>query len=89
MSVSPSAMTRLRFLLLFALIVVACSTTTPQVSKARDEAAFRAAKNGFMDALNALDIERMSSFFADDIVRHGDRWLIRHAHASDFAGNPR
>ena len=118
--------------------------------------------NGFMDALNVLDADRMSSYFADDItgfvplaqadrvegreamtrifrnfvartkpttprlniipedvevlvsgdlgvvsfnvrekspdvtrrrtfvfVRHGDRWLIRHAHASDFVGSPK
>ena len=118
--------------------------------------------NGFMDALNALDADRMSAFFAEDItffvplaqadrvegreavtrifrnfvartkpttarlniipedvevlvsgdlgaasfnvrekspdvtrrrtfvfVRHGDRWLIRHAHASDFFATPK
>jgi uncharacterized protein (TIGR02246 family) len=155
-------MVRLRFILIFACLAAACSTTAPPVSKAGDEAAVRAAMNGFMDALNALDVERMSAFFADDItsfvpvaqadrvegreavtrifrnfvartkpttprlnivpedvevlvsgdlgvvsfnvrekspdvtrrrtfvfVRSGDRWLIRHAHASDFAGNPR
>jgi uncharacterized protein (TIGR02246 family) len=155
-------MVRLRFTLIFACLAAACSTTAPSLSRAGDEAAVRAAMNGFMDALNALDVERMSAFFADDItsfvplaqadrvegreavtrifrnfvaktkpttprlnivpeemevlvsgdlgvvsfnvrekspavtrrrtfvfVRHGDRWLIRHAHASDFFTNPR
>lgn len=155
-------MNRLRFVLLFACLAAACSTSTPPVSKAGDEAAVRAAMNGFMDALNALDADRMSAYFANDITgfvplaqadrvegreamsrifrnfvaktkpmtprlnivpedtevfvsgdigvvsfnvrekspevtrrrtfvfaRHGDRWLIRHAHASDFVGNPK
>jgi uncharacterized protein (TIGR02246 family) len=155
-------MIRLRFVLLFVCLAAACSTTAPPVSRPGDEAAVRAAMNGFMDALNALDVERMSAFFADDItsfvplaqadrvegreavtrifrnfvaktkpttprlnivpedmevlvsgdlgvvsfnvrekspdvtrrrtfvfVRSGNRWLIRHAHASDFFTNPR
>jgi len=152
-----AVMNRLRFVLLFTCLAAACSTSAPPVSKAADEAAVRAAMNGFMGALNALDADRMSDYFADDItgfvplaqadrvdgheamsrifrnfvvrtkptterlnivpedvevfvsgdigvvsfnvrekspdvtrrrtfvfVRHGDRWLIRHAHASDF-----
>jgi uncharacterized protein (TIGR02246 family) len=155
-------MNRLRFVVLFALLAAACSTSAPPVSKAADEVAVRAAMNGFMDALNALDADRMSSFFAEDItffvplaqadrvegreaitrifrnfvartkpatarlnivpedvevlvsgdigvasfnvrekspevtrrrtfvfVRHGDRWLIRHSHASDFVATPK
>jgi ketosteroid isomerase-like protein len=155
-------MVRLRFTLIFVCLAAGCSTTAPPVSRAGDEAAVRSAMNGFMDALNALDVERMSAFFADDItsfvplaqadrvegreavtrifrnfvartkpttprlniipedmevfvsgdlgvvsfnvrekspdvtrrrtfvfVRSGNRWLIRHAHASDFAANPR
>jgi uncharacterized protein (TIGR02246 family) len=150
-----------RFMLILVFLAAACATTTP-VSRPGEEAAVRAAMNGFMDALNALDAERMSAYFADDItgfvplaqadrvegreamtrifrnfvartkpmtprlniipedmevlvsgdlgvvsfnvrekspdvtrrrtfvfVRHGDRWLIRHAHATDFAGSPR
>jgi uncharacterized protein (TIGR02246 family) len=155
-------MNRLRFVLLFAFLAAACSTSAPPVPKAADELAVRAAMNGFMDALNALDADRMSTFFAEDItffvplaqadrvegreaitrifrnfavrtkvatarlniipedvevlvsgdlgvasfnvrekspdvtrrrtfvfVRHGDRWLIRHAHASDFFPTPK
>ena len=150
-------MNRLRFVLLFALVAAACSTATPPQTRAADEVAVRTAMNGFMDALNALDVDRMAAYFADDItsfvplaqadrvegreavtrifrnfvartkpsiprlnivpedvevfvsgdigvasfnvrekspdvtrrrtfvfVRHGERWLIRHAHASDF-----
>lgn len=155
-------MNRLRFVLLFACLAAACSTIVPPTAKAGDEAAVRAAMNGFMDALNALDADRMATYFADDItgfvplaqadrvegreamtrifrnfaartkpttprlnivpedtevfvsgdlgvvsfnvrekspdvtrrrtfvfVRHGDRWLIRHAHASDFFAAPK
>jgi ketosteroid isomerase-like protein len=155
-------MARLRFIPIVVCLVAACSTTAPPVSKAGDEAAVRAAMNGFMDALNALDLDRMSAYFADNItsfvplaqadrvegreavtrifrnfvartkpttprlnivpedmevqvsgdlafvsfnvrekspdvtrrrtfifVRSGERWLIRHAHASDFAGAPK
>lgn len=61
-----SAMTRLRFALLFvALLAAACSTTA---SRSSDEAAVRAAMTGFMDALNALDADGMSAFFAPDIT---------------------
>ena len=155
MSAYPAAMRR--FILIIVFLTAACSTTTTPVSTSGDEAAVRAAMNGFMDALNALDADRMADYFADDItgfvplaqadrvegreamsrifrnfaartkpttlrlniipedvevfvsgdigvasfnvrekspdvtrrrtfvfVRHGDRWLIRHAHASDF-----
>jgi ketosteroid isomerase-like protein len=155
-------MSRIRVFLILACLAAACSTTAPPVSRAGDEAAVRAAMSGFMDELNALDVDRMSAFFADDItgfvplaqadrvegreamtrifrnfvartkpttprlnivpedmevqvsgylafvsfnvrekspditrrrtfifVRSGERWLIRHAHASDFAGAPR
>jgi uncharacterized protein (TIGR02246 family) len=158
MSAYPAAMRRF---ILLVFLATACSTTTT-VSRPGDEAAVRAAMNGFMDALNALDADRMSAYFADDItgfvplaqadrvegreamtrifrnfvvrtkpttprlniipedmevlvsgdigvasfnvrekspdvtrrrtfvfVRHGDRWLIRHAHASDFLGTPK
>jgi ketosteroid isomerase-like protein len=153
-------MARLRFILIFVFLAIACSTTT--TPRPSDESAVRSAMNGFMDALNALDADRMSAYFADDItgfvplaqadrvegreamtrifrnfvvrtkpttpqlnivpedmevlvsgdlgvvsfnvrekspdvtrrrtfvfIRHGDRWLIRHAHASDFVGNPK
>ncbi|HEV7429078.1 MAG TPA: nuclear transport factor 2 family protein [Thermoanaerobaculia bacterium] len=154
-------MVRFRFVLIFVCFAAACRTTT-SLSRPGDEAAVRVAMNGFMDALNALDADRMSSYFADNITsfvplaqadrvegreavtrifrnfvartkpttprlnilpedmevqvsgdlafvsfnvrekspditrrrtfvfaRTGGRWLIRHAHASDFAGAPR
>jgi uncharacterized protein (TIGR02246 family) len=60
-------MARLRFVLIIVCLAAACRTTTP-LSKPGDEAAVRAAMNGFMDALNALDVDRMSSYFADNIT---------------------
>jgi len=66
MSAYPAAMRR--FILIFVLLATACSTTTMPVSKPGDEAAVRASMNGFMDALNALDADRMSAYFADDIT---------------------
>lgn len=64
-----AVMTRARFaLVLVALLTAACSTHTLSVSASADEAGVRAAMAGFMDALNALDAEGMSAFFAEDIT---------------------
>jgi uncharacterized protein (TIGR02246 family) len=156
-------MNRLRFALTFiSFLAAAGCTTAPQVSTPADETAVRAAMTGFLDALNALDADAMSSFFAEDITafvplaqadrvqgrdavtrifrnfvartkpttprlnlvpedlevqvsgdlgvvtfnirekgpdvtrrrtfvfaRHGNAWLIRHFHASDFVAAPR
>jgi ketosteroid isomerase-like protein len=152
-------MNRLCFALLVCL-AAACSTATTPISKSADEAAVRAAMNGSMEALNALDADALAAYFADNItafvplaqadrvegreavtkifrnfmtrtkattsrlnivpedmevqvsgnlgvvtfnvrekdvtrrrtfvfVRSGDRWLIRHFHASDFVGAPK
>jgi ketosteroid isomerase-like protein len=69
MFVYAAKMTRFRFALLFvALITASCSTAGPPLSNSADEAGVRAAMSGFMDALNALDANAMSSFFAEDIT---------------------
>jgi len=47
-----------------AAIVVAGGASSPT----SHAAAVRAAMAGFMDALNALDADRMASYFADDIT---------------------
>jgi ketosteroid isomerase-like protein len=61
-------MTNLRYaLLILSCLTVACATTS-HVSKSADEASVRAAMTGFMDALNALDADGMSAFFAEDIT---------------------
>jgi len=41
------------------LLFVACASTAPNV---------RTSMNGFMTALNALDLEAMSAYFADDVT---------------------
>jgi ketosteroid isomerase-like protein len=49
---------------LFAvLLTLGCATSIPS-----DEASVRQAMMGFMNALNALDADRMESFFTDDIT---------------------
>jgi len=51
-------------ILLVALLSLACASTRP----AGDAAPVRAAMDGFMKALNALDADRMATYFADDIT---------------------
>ena len=51
--------------LLVVLLSGACASAPAPVSNA---ASVREAMNGFMEALNALDVDRMSTFFADDIT---------------------
>lgn len=53
--------------LLLVLLATACASA-PASSPAAGEAAVRETMNGFMDALNALDADRMAAFFADDIT---------------------
>ena len=57
-----------------ALVLIAGCTTTitpvsnPAAAATSDREAVRAAMMGFLDALNALDADRMSSYFADDVT---------------------
>lgn len=55
------------------LFAAACTTTGGTA-----DAPVRAAMSGFMDALNALDVDRMAAYFADDVtafvpLRQADR----------------
>jgi len=55
--------------LLLILLATACaSAPVPAPSPAAGEAAVRETMNGFMDALNALDADRMATFFANDVT---------------------
>lgn len=58
-------MKRSALLLLILLILPTASCASAPAAR---EASAREAMNGFMDALNALDVERMAAFFADDIT---------------------
>lgn len=49
---------------LLFLALTACASTR----SGSDDAGVRSAMNGFMDALNALDIGAMTSYFADDVT---------------------
>ncbi|MFY9822663.1 MAG: nuclear transport factor 2 family protein [Thermoanaerobaculia bacterium] len=51
-------------ILLVALLPLACASTRPT----GDATPVRAAMDGFMEALNALDADRMAVYFADDIT---------------------
>lgn len=53
----------LLLVLLVVFLAMACAS-----APVAGEASAREAMNGFMDALNALDVERMAAFFADDIT---------------------
>jgi len=57
-------MRRFTIVLLIALLAFACATTPPT----NDEAPVRMAMSEFMDALNALDLDRMTALFTDDIT---------------------
>lgn len=52
-------------LLLLVLLTGACASAPAPVASV---ASVREAMNGFMEALNALDVDRMSTFFVDDIT---------------------
>lgn len=52
-------------LLLLVLLTGACASAPAPVANV---ASVREAMNGFMEALNALDVDRMAAFFADDIT---------------------
>ena len=52
-------------MLLLVLLMGACASAPAPVANV---ASVREAMNGFMEALNALDVDRMSTFFADDIT---------------------
>jgi ketosteroid isomerase-like protein len=54
-------------LLLLILLATACASA-PAATPAASEASVREAMNGFMAALNALDTDRMATFFADDVT---------------------
>jgi uncharacterized protein (TIGR02246 family) len=54
---------RLAVTCVLTAILTSCVST-----RAGDEAAVRTAMAGFMDALNALDADRMASHFADDMT---------------------
>jgi len=56
-------MRRFPMVLLAALFAFACAT-----SSTNDEASVRMAMTNFMDALNALDLDRMTALFTDDIT---------------------
>jgi ketosteroid isomerase-like protein len=58
---------RLLLSLLIVLLAGACASA-PTTAHATSETSVREAMNGFLEALNALDVERMSAFFADDIT---------------------
>jgi ketosteroid isomerase-like protein len=53
--------------LLIILLATACASA-PATAPTASEASVREAMNGFMAALNALDTDRMATFFADDIT---------------------
>lgn len=48
------------------VLLSACATTAPPA--VHDVEGVRAAMNGFMAALNALDADAMASYFADDVT---------------------
>lgn len=52
-------------LLLLLSLSTACASAPSAPPSA---AAVREAMNGFMEALNALDVDRMAAFFADDVT---------------------
>lgn len=52
-------------LIFLFVLLTACASTA---SRGGDDAAVRAAMNGFLDALNALDADRMASYFTDDVT---------------------
>ena len=54
-------------MLLLILLAVACASA-PATAPAANESSVREAMNGFLEALNALDVDRMAAFFADDIT---------------------
>lgn len=56
------------FLVILAAYWATVSASEPAKAPATGEAAVREAMNGFMEALNALDVDRMAGFFADDIT---------------------
>ncbi len=56
------------FLVILAASVSTASASEPSKAPAAGEASVREAMTGFMDALNALDADRMAVFFADDIA---------------------
>lgn len=51
-------------ILLAALLPLACATTPPT----GNDTPVRAAMDGFMEALNALDADHMATYFTDDIT---------------------
>lgn len=54
-------------MLLLVLLSGACASA-PAPAPVANVTSVREAMNGFMEALNALDVDRMSTFFADDIT---------------------
>jgi len=50
-----------RLLLLLFIVLIGCAT-----ARTNDEGGVRAAMNGFMDALNALDADRITASFTED-----------------------
>ena len=54
--------------LLFIVGVLLCFLFEPANAQSTDSVAVRAAMSEFLDALNALDVPRMSADFADDIT---------------------
>ncbi len=57
-----------RLACLVLVFFAACSTTITDITPAPSDDGVRAAMNGFMEALNALDADAMASYFADDIT---------------------
>src|SRR6185295_2494635 len=60
--------TRSRFPFLMVLLCLAAAPSAVMAESGSPEAEVRAAMSGFMDALNALDADRMATFFAPDIT---------------------
>ncbi len=60
--------TRSRFLSVAALLCLTAAARPVGAQSASPDAEVRAAMSGFMDALNALDADRMAAFFAPDIT---------------------
>lgn len=57
----------LLLVLVMALLAGACASA-PAAAPAANESSVRETMNGFLEALNALDVDRMAAFFADDIT---------------------
>jgi ketosteroid isomerase-like protein len=52
----------------FAAAIALATAAAPLRAQSSEDTAVRYALAGFMDALNALDADRMTAFFADDIT---------------------